>query len=512
MEFGKTRVKRKPRTTSTSSHDKTLVPNEERKEKLVSLGFDENECDVIIETKDKEVHLPLNFLEMVSNDQNIQMADGKLYIDVFSEKLIKALLFYRQKYYTDNFELENIAEIEELIKVCTTFKLKVFQNYLIARLDKKYIDNAEYLNNDSLLILNIYRKNGFKENVQKMMCKGLGLRSLDQLLLPNYLALDKNLRFELLKDKVMECYKSKCLADNGGLRDLRFIFNFLDLIFYENRVPNLAVKNEFTEPIPFKVPPVDLGSISCKKDAKSCVTLIVENKEIHINSFVLTDNSPVFKAMLNSTFKEGQTQTIELPGKKFEDFVYFLQFLSPLCRRSIKNETDVVILAPLCQEYQIDWLADKIKTFICSPISNTKTILKYLSITETMNFGHGIEESVINLIKEPFQNVHMESEFLRLNQRLQILIARKLLWKIYLVNIDRRKGPLSSIIDHTILSIFDNQQQKYLLETRDKAHCDYVIRKQARPKEKVATSKRIKFDSPRELFSFSSDDDNDNNL
>ena len=67
------------------------------------------------------------------------------------------------------------------------------------------------------------------------------------------------------------------------------------------------------------------------------MTLVIEEKEIHVNSFILTDNSPVFKAMLNSTFKEGQDKRIELPGKNFEHFAYFLHYLSSLRRPSIKG-------------------------------------------------------------------------------------------------------------------------------------------------------------------------------
>ena len=59
--------------------------------------FDINDCDVIITTKDKEVYLPSSFSEVVSNDENIQMTDGKIEIGVCSEKLNKALLFYLPK-------------------------------------------------------------------------------------------------------------------------------------------------------------------------------------------------------------------------------------------------------------------------------------------------------------------------------------------------------------------------------------------------------------------------------
>ena len=97
-----------------------------------------------------------------------------------------------------------------------------------------------------------------------------------------------------------------------------------------------------------------------------------------------------------------------------------------------------------------------------------------------MNFGHTAEEEIIDLINEPFQNVHMAIEFMQLSQRLQILIARKLLWKVYKENIDADKGVLvlSSVIDHALLLIFDHHQQKHLLQAHDRDHLDSVIEKQ----------------------------------
>ena len=91
--MGKRKLKTNP---TTSDNEEKNIPNEERKEKLVP-NFDESKCDVIIITVDKEIHLPSSFLEMMSNDEDIQMTDGKIKIDVYSETLIKALSFYRPK-------------------------------------------------------------------------------------------------------------------------------------------------------------------------------------------------------------------------------------------------------------------------------------------------------------------------------------------------------------------------------------------------------------------------------
>ena len=135
--------------------------------------------------------------------------------------------------------VKNIAEVDDLLKVCTALKLKAFQIHLIKHLNKNYIEKAKFFNDDILLILNLFNKSGLQEDVGRMMRRGIPLDSLDQLLLPNYLALDKPLRLELLKNSVASHYLGiENDTDYGGIRDIDFIFNFFDLIFHENRVAN----------------------------------------------------------------------------------------------------------------------------------------------------------------------------------------------------------------------------------------------------------------------------------
>ena len=47
---------------------------------------------------------------------------------------------------------------------------------------------------------------------------------------------------------------------------------------------------------------------------------------------------------------------------------------------------------------------------------------------------------------------------------------------------------LSSVIDHALLLIFDDHQQKHLLRSRDRDHLDSVIAKQAAKKQKLDNS------------------------
>ena len=90
--------KRKLKTSSeVESPVRKIVKSDERKEKMVPFNLNENDCDVIITTKENEVHLPSGFLKMLSNGENIQMADGKMKINVSTECLVHCLSFYNLK-------------------------------------------------------------------------------------------------------------------------------------------------------------------------------------------------------------------------------------------------------------------------------------------------------------------------------------------------------------------------------------------------------------------------------
>ena len=91
-------VKRKLKTTESGAKlSKTNDPNDERKEKLVPFDFSEEDCDVIIVTKDKEIHLPSDFLMMASKDVILPLTDGKMTLDASSDTLVKLLSFYHPR-------------------------------------------------------------------------------------------------------------------------------------------------------------------------------------------------------------------------------------------------------------------------------------------------------------------------------------------------------------------------------------------------------------------------------
>ena len=57
----------------------------------------------------------------------------------------------------------------------------------------------------------------------------------------------------------------------------------------------------------------------------SDVILVVENEKFHVHRLILSMNSPVFKAMFKSQFKESTANEIPLPEKKASEVLDFLK-------------------------------------------------------------------------------------------------------------------------------------------------------------------------------------------
>ena len=57
---------------------------------------------------------------------------------------------------------------------------------------------------------------------------------------------------------------------------------------------------------------------------ESDVTLVVEDKKLHVHKAVLSLHSPVFGAMFTANFAEKDFKEIELPGKKYDVMLQFL--------------------------------------------------------------------------------------------------------------------------------------------------------------------------------------------
>ena len=59
----------------------------------------------------------------------------------------------------------------------------------------------------------------------------------------------------------------------------------------------------------------------------SDVILVVENEKFHVHRLILSMNSPVFKAMFKSQFKEATAMEIPLPDKNAIEVLDFLKIV-----------------------------------------------------------------------------------------------------------------------------------------------------------------------------------------
>ena len=230
-----------------------------------------------------------------------------------------------------NFILFVDEILNELLHLSKVLKIKSFEKHIIEEFLDHYCEAIDEALIDSLIIAQKHELYNF---TRKQLSHGHGLQTFGLIKKEDFKLLNKEVRYEILKSAI---YKENRRNEKAGyyrteLIELQFIFNFFDLLVYENRTADLAAKKSLWT-LPFNEMTsleelVNIRSISCAKDSKDCVTIIVENQEINVNAFLLTNNSPVFEAMLNSnSFKEGQSRVIELPGKKYLEIVYFLQFL-----------------------------------------------------------------------------------------------------------------------------------------------------------------------------------------
>ena len=61
----------------------------------------------------------------------------------------------------------------------------------------------------------------------------------------------------------------------------------------------------------------------------SDAVFIVEDKELHVHSTILSLASPVFDKMLNGDFKEAQTKQVRLEGKSYPMVEHMLKLIYP---------------------------------------------------------------------------------------------------------------------------------------------------------------------------------------
>ena len=111
----------------------------------------------------------------------------------------------------------------------------------------------------------------------------------------------------------------------------------------------------------------------------SDMVLVVEDQELHVHKWILTLQSPVFKAMLDGHFKEASQDKITLKEKSFRPMLQFLKVLYPSSmfvedNASLNDESRLSIM-PLAEEYQC---VNLIKQFINEIQVTRENVMKIL--------------------------------------------------------------------------------------------------------------------------------------
>ncbi|XP_061168921.1 kelch-like protein 21 [Saccostrea echinata] len=127
------------------------------------------------------------------------------------------------------------------------------------------------------------------------------------------------------------------------------------------------------------------------------VTLLVDDKKIHVNKAVLSQHSPVFSAMFSGSFKESTEREITLKNKKAKDVIEFLRCFYPNMKHAI-TESNVLQILPLAHEYQSPLVADceKFMTDMCKPGTGltVTTLLDYILTAEKYDLNTLLDTAV----------------------------------------------------------------------------------------------------------------------
>ena len=83
--------------------------------------------------------------------------------------------------------------------------------------------------------------------------------------------------------------------------------------------PPAKLSNNFDPDAPFSKP-----------WRNSDAVLVVEDKELHVHSNILSMSSTVFDKMFNGGFKESETKRVTLDGKSHEMIIALLSFIYPM--------------------------------------------------------------------------------------------------------------------------------------------------------------------------------------
>ena len=226
------------------------------------------------------------------------------------------------------FFFSEFSPFDELLLVSEKWKLDEFENYLqFSLLDKLSNDIEQFegtMTIEFFKVLWLADKHEHSTHCRdllkktKKICSSLFNSSIFKEARPK-------LRYEIFKKRAVYEFKER----GKDSIECFVIFNFLDLILYEDKVLDhfsTALYEEDEDPYLFIDRP---KKTRMSAESEDNVTLEVEGHKILISPVMLAKNSPVFRAMLmNSNFQEGVNKVVKLPGKKFGEIKEFLGYIT----------------------------------------------------------------------------------------------------------------------------------------------------------------------------------------
>ena len=115
------------------------------------------------------------------------------------------------------------------------------------------------------------------------------------------------------------------------------------------------------------------------------------------------------------------------------------------------EHTNINALAFLCQEYQVDWLSDRIENYLLHvKITDTYRILEYIQFSEKMDLKENVVNNLYQQISDHFPVLQGSPLFALISRQIQMKIARKRLYGLM------RFISIQNEVRNTLLCNYDN--------------------------------------------------------
>uniref|UniRef100_A0A7M5V7H7 BTB domain-containing protein n=1 Tax=Clytia hemisphaerica TaxID=252671 RepID=A0A7M5V7H7_9CNID len=334
----------------------------------------ENNADslVKIRTKDQKVilidHMMLLFISDAF-ENIIENEEGQKFIDAseFSpENIVQAISFHLPRF---NGKLNDKCDFAGLLSICSKWSLSNYRNHIEEYLLTQHKAGIEKFNGclqpQHLDILHLADRFQLEKILTKLMSNlsSIGFEYSTNIKV-SLEKLNREIKYEILKTLIVGKATRESMAASVSM-ELDCIFNFLDLLIFEDRVLDMYAKNKFKDfashkeyLIYSKLRKEDFTA----KQRSSDVKLVVNGDELFVNPYILSNNSPVLKDMLVKAGKENDGDCLNLLWKSTDEIVLLLTFLTK--SMELNGDCDLYTLASLCEEYKIEWLMSKIEKFV----------------------------------------------------------------------------------------------------------------------------------------------------